>query len=129
MFSLLILKNCKLATASDYIPYHQHDRTEPILAIEPLTTSITTVQEEELVDMRVVNYELKYENIDGGVWKQGFDIHVEPVVVNDTIVRLHRQQQQQQQPPSFAATKDMLEIFVVPHSHTKTEYCYCIYAK
>jgi hypothetical protein len=48
---------------------------------------------EEVIDMRIWNDQLRFDNPDGGAWKQGWDV----------------------QPKN--RTTDRIEIFVVPHSH------------
>jgi hypothetical protein len=48
----------------------------------------------ELIDMRQLNAQLAFDNPDGGVWKQGWDIQLDP-----------------------ANNNKPLQIFVVPHSH------------
>ncbi|GKZ00264.1 alpha-mannosidase 2 [Mayamaea pseudoterrestris] len=48
----------------------------------------------ELIDMRKLNAELAFDNIDGGVWKQGWDIQLDE-----------------------SSNIKPLQIFVVPHSH------------
>ena len=58
------------------------------------TTKTTTTITEEIIDMRNLSATLAFDNPDGGVWKQGWDI------------QLTKQQQ----------TQD-LTIYVVPHSH------------
>lgn len=48
-----------------------------------------------VIDMRKINAELTFDNIDGGAWKQGWDVQPVPIGKNEKPLR----------------------IFVVPHSH------------
>ena len=52
----------------------------------------------EIIDMRELSRTLPFDNPDGGVWKQGFDI-------------------QPRQLSNSSLSEDELQIFVVPHSH------------
>ena len=93
----------KLTLGSDgYIPHHAHDRAQVIKAIEMVSN---TNEKEEVIDMRVLNYQMQYKNIDGGVWKQGFDIQVDPVVLTNETANVPNHMD------------ETLQIFVVPHSH------------
>eukprot|EP00934_Nitzschia_sp_Nitz4_P006045 Nitzschia sp. Nitz4//scaffold24_size164493//109468//113379//NITZ4_002339-RA/size164493-snap-gene-0.16-mRNA-1//-1//CDS//3329544147//6035//frame0 len=48
-----------------------------------------------VIDMREINAHLTFDNVDGGAWKQGWDV----------------------QPVSIGANERPLRVFVVPHSH------------
>ena len=50
--------------------------------------------EKELIDMRELNFKLPFDNIDGGAWKQGWDVQ-----------------------PAKVDKDHPLTIYVVPHSH------------
>ena len=56
--------------------------------------SLLLADEDEVIDMRIMSAELPFSDVDGGAWKQGFDV----------------------QPIELTSDKP-LRIFVVPHSH------------
>lgn len=62
--------------------------------VEKQTTSRDNKIESEVIDMRVISATLPFEDKDGGVWKQGWDVI-----------------------PRTVDEKNRLKIFVVPHSH------------
>jgi len=68
--------------------------------LQPPPRNLLTTEQlqlpEQVIDMRQLNFELPFDNPDGGAWKQGWD--VAPVDLSDD-------------PNSH------LQIFVVPHSH------------
>jgi Glycosyl hydrolases family 38 N-terminal domain/N-acetylglucosaminyltransferase II (MGAT2)/Alpha mannosidase middle domain/Glycosyl hydrolases family 38 C-terminal domain len=77
------------ATNSQIPPLNDHKPQK----VSPPQEGAQVKESEALIDMRVLNYELKYKNEDGGAWKQGFEI------------------------PRNETRNDVLQVFVVPHSH------------
>ena len=66
--------------------------------VEPrhLLSAAELAQPEQIVDMRQLNYELPFDNPDGGAWKQGWDL--QPAAPTD-------------------GENTKLQVFVIPHSH------------
>jgi hypothetical protein len=81
-------------TETDFVKHNQQQ-------IPPKVLPNYRKLETELIDMRIMSATLPFDDVDGGVWKQGWDL--EPRKISSF---------------SFSSTPTSpLQIFVVPHSH------------
>lgn len=80
----------------------QQQLAEDSIAVLVALTPEQRNQPEQMIDMRVLNYELPFDNVDGGVWKQGWDIDIQKKKKNKS---------------SSSSNDSLLQVFVVPHSH------------
>ena len=79
------------STATTGGNYHMNNNAPGVVEINPIVKG----NPNEIVDMRVLNQELPFDNPNGGKWTQGWD--VQPIKLDDS--------------------KRPLKVFVIPHSH------------
>jgi Glycosyl hydrolases family 38 N-terminal domain/Alpha mannosidase middle domain/Glycosyl hydrolases family 38 C-terminal domain len=73
--------------------------------------TLVDANQEQVIDMRILNYELPFQDVEGGTWKQGWDITYAPVLSPPVVVPSASNSSKVQK------IEEPLQIFIVPHSH------------